>query len=368
VYVPGPDGGPDGHILFVLEETLMAQPFDAGRLELSGDGFPVADPVGSGTILGFYSFSASARGALAYVTSSFVGTSQLTWFDRRGKLLETVGDPGRIGNVTLSPDGARAAIDMRAVGSNSPDIWLVEMSRGTFSRFSSDPEAEFHPVWSPAGDRIAYTMAREGRFHVYHKDAGGGGEAEPMPRIPDSMTGEQLNDWSPDGRFLVVMGQGTKLLDLWALPVSGEEQPFPFLATEFPESAARFSPSGTWLAYQSFKSGRPEIYLRPFPKGDREWKISTGGGQRPRWRGDGRELYFVAPDGNLMAAGVRTGETVEAGVPAPLFKTNLTLAGLNAAPYDVTADGQRFLVLVQSEDTSQRALTVTTNWLAKARR
>jgi hypothetical protein len=157
-------------------------------------------------------------------------------------------------------------------------------------------------------------------------------------------------------------------MDLWALSVSGEEQPFPFLATEFNEVAAQFSPDGNWLAYQSDRSGRFEVYLRPFPKSDREWKISTGGGQGPRWRGDGRELYFVAPDGNLMAAGVRTGETVEAGVPAPLFKASMTPDPLTPTPYDVTADGQRFLVLVQSENTSQPSLTVTTNWLAKVRR
>jgi hypothetical protein len=143
------------------------------------------------------------------------------------------------------------------------------------------------------------------------------------------------------------------------------------LATEFIETGAQFSPDGKWLAYQSDKSGRFEIYLRPFPKSDWEEKISTGGGRWPRWRGDGRELYFVALDGNLMAAGVRTGETVEAGVPVALFKTTLVLTPNSLAalaPYDVTADGQRFLVLVQSEDTSQRSLTVTTNWLAKVRR
>jgi Tol biopolymer transport system component len=141
------------------------------------------------------------------------------------------------------------------------------------------------------------------------------------------------------------------------------------LATEFIETAAQFSPDGNWLAYQSDKSGRFEIYLQPFPKADRESKISTGGGQRPFWRGDGRELYFVAPDGNLMAAAVRTGETVEAGVPAPLFKTTLLPPGpISSTPYDVTADGQRFLMLVPSEGTSQPSLTVTTNWLAKVRR
>jgi Tol biopolymer transport system component len=149
--------------------------------------------------------------------------------------------------------------------------------------------------------------------------------------------------------------------------VSGEEQAFSFLATEFNELAARFSPDGNWLAYQSDKSGRFEVYLRPFPKSDREWKISTDGGRGPRWRGDGRELYFVAPDRTLMAAAVRTGETVEAGVPAPLFKTTLPPAPIFSTPYEVTADGQRFLMLVESES-SQRSLTVTTNWLAKVRR
>jgi Tol biopolymer transport system component len=320
--------------------------------------------------LGFHGFSASAAGALVYVSSNWFGAnSQLTWLDRQGKLLETIGDPGAILGVSLSPDAKRAAVAMIAPETRQPDIWLVEMGRNMFSRFTSQPEPEFGPVWSPTGDKIAFTWIRQGRPRVYRKDAGGGGEAEPVSARLTATQNGGLLDWSPDGRFMVVRRQGTNSReDLWVLSVSGEEQPFSFLATEFNEIAAQFSPDGNWLAYQSDKSGRFEVYLRPFPKSDREWKISTGGGQGPRWRGDGRELYFAAPDGNLMAAGVRTGETVEVGVPAPLFKTNMTPGPFTPTPYDVTADGQRFLVLVPSEDTSQPSLTVTTNWLAKVRR
>ena len=363
LYVARYGGGNDGYLLFVREGTLMAQPFDADRLAFSGEVFPVAEQIGRVGHRGFYGLSASATGGLAYAHDSALHRSrQLTWLGRGGERLEAIGDPDSLLEVSLSPDDRRAAVTKVAAGGLDTDLWLVELGRKTFTRFTSLQERVSSPVWSPDGDTIAFSVGDHVRPKVYQKDARGGGEAERIAAL-EAVDGE-LRSWSPDGRWLSALRHAAGH-DLWMLSPSGEDQSFAFLATEFEENQGHFSPDGNWVAYMSDKSGTNDVYLTPFPKAARERKISTAGGREPRWRGDGKELYFIAPDGTLMAVSVRVGETVELGSPLPLFKMDEFGGNFD---YDAAKDGQRFLVLVPSGERSQATITVTTNWLAKARR
>ena len=230
-----------------------------------------------------------------------------------------------------------------------------------------------NPAWSPDGAFVSFASDRDGMFNIYRKSAGGAGKAEPL------FTSEQRrptygSDWSQDGRFVLVTLQGSNTsTDLWMLPLDGGQEPSPFLATEFGEGGGRFSPDTRWVAYGATQSGRPEVYIRPFPKADREWKVSTEGGSRPRWRADGKELYYIAADGTLMAVAIDAGDVAEAsdaikpGVPQALFPTRIVRSnrGTHASAYDVTSDGQRFLIANRTEEAMGQTLTVITNWRAK---
>ena len=373
VYTSGP-GREGGFILFVREGALMAQPFDAGKLELSGDLFPVADEVGRARNLGNYAFSASAEGSLVYRDGSGDGReAQLAWLDRQGKEIEKVGEPARIRHVALSPDQQSAALMIRS-GSGA-DIWLLEFARALRSRFTTHPAGDLWPVWSPDGVHIAFSSERDGPMRVYRKRADGGGEAEALESGVKGLAGNiyvsYVSDWSRDGRFLAVHGQTTSgSFDLFAMPLEGDREPFAYLATEFHEADGRFSPDGRWMAYTSNKSGQPEVYIRPFPKAGREWKVSTSGGSTAVWRRDGKELYYIAPDATLMAAPIETGEELKVGTAQPLFTTGLApgFRGTALRNYDVSADGQRFLVANRTEQAAAPRLTVITNWLKALQR
>ena len=368
VYTSGPGPG-GGFILFVREGALMAQPFDAGRLELSGDLFPVADEVGRARNLGNYAFSASAEGSLVYREGDAGREAQLAWFGRRGKEIEKVGEPARIRQVALSPDQQSAALMIRS-GSGA-DIWLLEFARALRSRFTTHPAGDFFPVWSPDGVDVAFSSARGGPMRVYRKPADGGGEAEVLQSGVKGLGSIMVSDWSRDGRFLAVHGQTTSgSWDLFAMPLEGDREPFAYLATGFTEGGGRFSPDGRWMAYTSNKSGQSEVYVRPFPKAGGEWKVSTSGGSTAVWRRDGKELYYIAPDATLMAAPIETGEELKVGTAQPLFTTGLArgFRGTALRNYDVSTDGQRFLVANLTEQSAAPRLTVITNWLKALQR
>ena len=364
---PGPEGG---FILFVREGALMAQPFDAGRLELSGDLFPVADEVDRAVNVGSYAFSASAEASLVYQEGGAGQEAQLAWLDRQGKEIEKVGEPAQIRHVALSPDQQSAALTIFQSGS-SADIWLLEFARALRSRFTTHPASDGFPVWSPDGVHIAFSSERGGSLRVYRKRADGGGEAEVLESKVKGLAGNlYVSDWSRDGRFLAISGQTTSgSLDLFALPLEGDREPFTYLATEFTEVGGHFSPDGRWMAYTSNKSGQFEVYIRPFPKSGREWKVSASGGSTAVWRRDGKELYYIAPDATLMAAPIETGEELKVSAAQPLFPTRIAtnFIGLAWRNYDVSADGQRFLVANLTEQAAAPHLTVITNWL-KARK
>ena len=356
---------PGGWLLFIRGTTLFAQRLDLDRRELTGDPVTVADPVASepGSFAG--GFSISAAGLTAY-RSGGAGQHQLVWFDRSGKMLGTLGGPdvNSLTAPTLSPDGRRAAVH-RTVQSNT-DIWLLDATRTT--RFTFDPGLDRYPIWSPDGSRIVFDSNRKGHRDLYMKSSNGAGSEE---LILESAQDKVVNDWSRDGRFLSYASLGPETeRDLWLLPMEGDRRPFVFLKTDFDERSGHFSPDGRWVAYTSNESGRYEIYVRPFSgttpgaSTGGQWQVSTSGGVSPRWRADGKELYYMAPDSKLMAAPITaSGATITPGTPVLLFQTRIYGGGTDATfgtQYDVTADG-RFLINTVLEDAAS-PITLLQNW------
>jgi Tol biopolymer transport system component len=359
-YVPSSDPGV-GYVLFLREATLMAQPFDTRRLELTGEAVPIAEQVGNNSVItGF--FSASENGMLAY-RGGGGGGRQLRWLDRQGKELSRAGDPATYSDIALSPDATRVAI-FRA---ESPfDIWLFEFVRGVSTRFTFTPAVERFPVWSPDGMRIAFASNRGSRWYdLYQKVANGAGEDELLFKSDQNKT---PTSWSRDGRFLFYHSTDPKTkVDLWALPLDGDRKPISVLRTEFNEGLGSFSPDTRWIAYLSDESGRVEVYVRPFsssaagsPPVTGKWQVSKGAGQAlPFWRADGKELYYLAADRKMMAVELTTSPTFKAGVPQALFDAPPPPFG-----QDMTADGKRFLFVTPVVGDAQAPITIVLNWTA----
>jgi serine/threonine protein kinase len=352
---------PPGFLLFLRNETLLAQRFDADQLQLTGEPFPVAERVAFNPALGRGAFSVSENGVLAYRSGSGQ-INQPLWFDRGGKQIGSLGAAGLYLTLWLSPDERRVAVDRSDPQTGTNDIWLFDLLRGIPSRFTTDPANDSNPLWSPDGSRIVFTSNREGVRNLYQKIASGGGNEEVLLKssqenVPD--------DWSSDGQLIVYQTLNPKTKwDLWVLQMSGDRQSFPFLQTEFNEREAQFSPDGKWIAYTSDESGAPEVYVQTFPASGARWRVSTDGGRQPRWRRDGRELFYITADGKLMAVAVKLGATFEAAVPQTLFGTRvLTLTNFRNQ-YAVTADGQRFLINSTIEETNANPISVVVNWTA----
>jgi len=357
-----------GHLLFLRETTLMAQPFDAQRLELTGDPFPIAEqiqlpPVAPGSGL----FSASVNGVLAYQTGESVAGSKLTWFDRTGKQAGVVGEAGLYGDVELSGDGKWATVSIPDQGRATRDLWVYDMARGLKTRFTSDPAAEQNSIWSPDGSRVVFNSRRKGHLDMYQKDSSGAGTEEVL--LEDNFE-KFPTAWSPDGRsILYVSGAGPTGAgrDLFVLPLSGDRKPIPFLQTQFSENYAQLSPDGRWVSFTSNESGRDEIHVAPFPGPGGRRLVSTAGGAQARWRPDGAEIFYLAPDNKLMVAEVNgRGSSFEVGAVKPLFQTRAVLGSRRA--YDVSADGQRFLINTEPEQVVSAPITVVVNWTARLRR
>ncbi|HYK22991.1 MAG TPA: protein kinase [Pyrinomonadaceae bacterium] len=353
----------EGYLLFVREGTLMAQAFDPDRLVTSGDAFPIARQVQSVPSMSYGMFAVSEKGVMVYLTGSVSGGSQLTWFDRNGKQLGALGDQAIYYFPQLSPDGKRVAVTIVDPRNGNQDVWLYELARGLRTRFTVDPADESSPVWSPGGSSIVFASNRKGHFDLYQKVAGGSGNDELLletgfDKFPTS--------FSPDGRFLLYRTVDPKTKsDLWVLPLSGDRKPFPFLQTEFAEGAGQFSPDGRWIAYISDESRKDEIYVVPFPGPGGKRQISSSGGQLPKWRRDGKEIFYQASNNKLMAAEVNVQRaSLDVGAIRPLFEVR----GVTGDKYDVTANGQRFLINTAVEQKAPSPITLVINWTADLKR
>ncbi len=361
---------PPGFLLFLRERTLMAQGFDANKLQLTGEAFPIAEQVGFNALNGRGFFSVSETGVLTFLSSSTLST-QLAWFDRSGKQLALIGAPAADTGLHLSSDEKRLAVSRLDSQAGSADIWLIDLARNNPSRFTFDPANESSPVWSPDDSRIVFASNRGGVVSIYQRLSNGAGNDELLLRFAEPIG---PHDWSPDGKFILfgVLSPKTNV-DLWLLPLFGDQKPTPFIQTEFAEVQGEFSPDGRWLAYASNESGAYQVYVQSFPTSGGKWQVSTGGGAQPQWRRDGKELFYLAPDRKLMAVEVNgTGPTFVAGVPRPLFDVHVSTifpGAAGAGPYYVvTGDGQRFLVNTIVGDSTPVPLTIVLNWTAGLKR
>ncbi len=354
-----------GHLLFMRETTLMAQPFDAQRLLTAGDAVPVAEQIRTTTESLHAIVSASQNGFLVYATGTLPAT-QLTWFDRKGKATGTLGDGGTASSVALSSDRRNAAASLVDPGSRNRDIWIFDVTRGLKTRFTFDPADERQAAWSPNGRSLVFNSNRTGHFDLFQKQANGVGNEELV--LADSID-KYPTGWSPDGKFLLynTFSDPNTKDDIWVLPIgperSGEpRKPFPFAHTACNEDNGQFSPDGRWIAYESDESQRKEIYVAPFPGPGGKRQISIGGGIEPRWRKDGKEIYYISLDLKLMAAAVNTkADVLDVGVVSTLFAGPWSAGG--GYHYDVSADGQHFLVRAEQNQAVQ-PLTVVQHWTA----
>lgn len=365
VYAPGGDG--KNYLLWLRGGALVAQQIDIDGLKPIGDPRPLADVGSGGAVNGQINVAASANGLLLYSTTG--SQVQLKWFDRKGKPLEVLGEPGQYEMFRLSPDGRRAAFTL--MKPSSADLWLTDVERGVATRFTSGSKVNYFPVWSPDGRNIVFGsgvgLARE----VLRKDVSGASGEERLP-----VAGEEIKnpmDWSRDGRWVLYFSLAPATQrDLWVLPVTPDGRavagapPKPYLRTAANEWHGRFSPESNprWVAYQSDESGQYEVYINSFPEPRSKTRISTAGGVYPQWGPGGRELFYLSTDRRLMAVSIKLGtDSVEASSPRELF----TLPGFDNgldAPYDVAPDGQRFLVRTTPQQQAGQPLTVIVNWPA----
>jgi Tol biopolymer transport system component len=370
--VHAPSGGGAGYLVFGREGALMAQPFDAAHGQLTGEPVTVATSVGAilsiALLLLRRSVSISGNGVLVFDPLPNRQRNQMIWVDRGGGKTGPLDEMDNVSMVRLAPDDKRFMVSRPDFRTGGNDLWLSDVTGGNITRFTFDPANDVYPVWSPDRSRIVWSSNREGLYQLYEKPASGSGQDELLLR---SDYFKFHTDWSPDGRFVIYRQINPKTkYDLWVLPVgplAGDQKPFPFLQTEANEAAGVLSPDGKWIAYCSDELGRYEVFVQSFPGGGSKRQISTGGGIGPLWREDGKELFYYAGDGKLMAVAVRGGASFEAGVPAPLFEFR---AGGNLITpyYSVTRDGQRFLLSTIVEAEVAAPLTIVVNWTAELKR
>jgi Tol biopolymer transport system component len=347
-----------GYLLFLRELTLMAQPFDAGKLQTTGDAVPIAEQVGYLALDIRGLFSSSQNGVLAYGSPAVSGNSQLTWFNRSGQPTGTVGAPAADSWPAISADGSSVALTRRDPQTGLSDIWLYDLVRGTNSRFTFNTLDNQFPLWSPDNSHIAFYSTPGGNGTVYQRAASGAGRNEVLHKSTPNIAGPPT-DWSRDGRYLIeTVNDPRTNYDIWVLRLFGDKRPFPYLQTSASERYGKLSPNGQWLAYESDETKRNEIYVQTFPTPGGKWQVSVNSGEYPVWSRDGRELFYIGADGKMMAVEVKRGSQFEAGVPTPLFQTHLAGVG-----YDVSKDG-RFLIPTAVEQNATVPITVVVNWTA----
>jgi Tol biopolymer transport system component len=363
-YYAATPGRGTGHLIFLRGTTLMAQPFDPDKMTLSGDPVAIADGVDSFPDTNHGLFSVSDTGTLVYRGGAGPQT-QLTWFDQQGNTTGTLGDPGDYAFPAISPDGTRVAVAMGPQASR--DIWILDAARGgAGTRFTVDPARDDSPAWSPDGKSIAFSSNRGGQLDLYIRPADGSGEEQLLLHTDEYKI---VDRFTKDGRFLLYYSLSPKTNeDLWALPFPARTKPVSLLQTQFNERRARVSPDGHWLAYSSDESGPlfSEIYVRAFmpdaPAGTgAHWLVSKGGGVRPLWRPDSKELFYLNGT-QVMAVDIDTSKGFHAGTPRRMF-TAPAGAAANTS-WDLSPDGKRFLFVASPGAGRTNPFTVVLNWEA----
>ncbi len=333
------------HLYFAdSQRQLVSMAFDHSAGTVSGSPVAVALAVGFQPSTYWTALTVSENGTVVYNTSVGAALSVLTWMDRSGKELGRVGEPGVIANPALSPDGSRVVVDIADLKANNVDLWVESTTGGGNARFTFDPAEETTGLWSPDGRQIAYRIAQEDGAGIFVKNSSGM-ERDKTLMPADTINDEILSSWSPDGRQILYTEQAPSHHSLKLLPVSGGP-PAPFHPTQNNEIDGQISSDGKWVAYASDESGNWEVYVTSFPGAAGKWQVSRGGGGEPRWRADGKEIFYMAPSGMLMAVSVSTDNGFSTGVPVPLFQIRgrAPISSTDAFTYDVAKDGKRFLV------------------------
>ena len=370
-----------GFLLYLRDKTYLAQRFNPSTGQLSGEPRPLSENINFDLSTWKSPLSVSDTGLMVYGAGGGVSGSELLWFDRAGKVVSASGANVEYYSVAISPDEKRLATDEQQ-GPNG-DIWVYDIGRGTRTRLTFDPADDTDPIWSADGQRVFFGSDRgEGRYRLYQKDASGGGEDQLLYTHDKSDVVPEGT--SKDGRYLLLgVGdyRGLSHVDVWILPLSGGQKPFPFLVDAFSKENATFSPDGRWIAYDSTESGREEVYVMSFEgrapatgsapnetasaSSGRKWEVSTAGGNQPRWRGDGKELFYISADNSVMAVDVNPkGSTLELGMPHALFKTSPRPL---VRSFDVSHDGKLFLVNSLAS-TGRTPVSLVSDWTAQLKK
>jgi len=350
-----------GYLLFYRDRTLLAQRFDLKRFAVTGQPTTIFTDIQYQAQVKRVVFGASERGLLVAQSGSGVALSQLFWFNRKGIQIGAVGKPEVYSNVSLAPNGESVAVSMTDMASQNADIWTYDLQRGSAKRLTFDPAADTVPIWSPDAARLVFSSGRNSARNLYMKNSDGSQEEKLIVQGGFGYNNFP-NDWSRDGKYILYARDP----DLWFATIPKLKTTL-FLKAPSIVRNGQFSPDGRWVAYESNETGRWEIYVTSFPEARGKWQVSTGGGEQPRWRGDGKELFYLSSDAKMMAAPVTTGANFDAGTPVALFQATprepVPLYDLFA--YDVTRDGQRFLILTQVKRAETTPMSIVLNWTAK---
>ena len=348
-----------GYLLFYRDKTLLAQRFDLKRFAITGEARVVLTDLQYQPQIKRAVFGVSDTGLLVAQTGGGVALSQLVWFDRKGTQVSAVGKPDVYGNVALAPDGKSVAVSMTDIASQNTDIWTYELQRGSAKRLTFDPAADQVPIWSPDAARLVFSSNRQSINDLYMKSSDGKHEEK---LIVHGGINNFANDWSRDGKYILY----TKDTDLWLLTLP-ELKSSLFLKAPSVLRNGQFSPDGKWVAYASNETGKWEIYVTSFPEARGKWQVSAGGGEQPRWREDGKELFYLSSDGKLMAAPVTTGANFDASTPVALFQATprQPVPIYDLFVYDVSRDGQRFLINTEVKQAETTPMSIVLNWAGK---
>jgi Tol biopolymer transport system component len=351
---------PPGRLVYVLDNNLVSQPFDLGRLQTSGEPVPIAERVN--LLGGRENFSTSQVGTIAFQSGGDVPGSELAWIDRAGRRLSVVAPRDAYGDMAFSPDQQQVVVSVINPTNNKNVLWIVDLARGTRARFAAEEFNQVWPVWSPDGQWISYGVDSGGVYQTVRRRADGRGPAEPMGERDKA--NNTVVSWSPDGRYALSQVRRAGQWDVDLLDLQNGGKRTRFLSSRFDEQHARVSPDGAWVTYASDEGGRYEVFVTSFPDQTGRWQVSLQGGRGPRWSPDGKEIFFVTGEGRFMAASVSTVPRFHTEEPKFLFVPNVPLMGFPQDRILPSRDGKRFLANLSVVGDKSVPITVVVNWMA----